>query len=80
MAAASVREHRPGATDAELLAAIDRSPNSVRPRRVELAEDGLVTALRDEHGQEVQRAGSTVWVLTPAGAQVAEALLLAPAA
>jgi hypothetical protein len=57
-----------GRTDKELLADLaGYNPNTVRPRRIDLARDGYVTALLDEHGQPVLREDSQAWTVTERG-------------
>lgn len=62
-----------GATDDELYAKPHLShlgPNTIRPRRLDLANDGLIQRVKDEQGRVVTRQTANggqgaVWVLTP---------------
>jgi hypothetical protein len=60
-----------GATDHEIVEALDLSPSSVRPRRGELVNGGYV----EDSGRErptPHDSTATVWVVTDEGRQVAQ--------
>lgn len=57
-----------GCTDEEGADQLQMNPSTYRPRRIELADTGLITQLRDDKGEIVKRAtksgrAAVVWIL-----------------
>jgi predicted ArsR family transcriptional regulator len=69
---------RDGATDEEVAAHLRMSPNTERPRRVELVEAGWVEAT-ERTRPTVCGAAAVVWTVTPAGHRLLSELGPVPA-